>query len=113
MVDQDLSFTKIFNLYNWKEIPNCPGRYLLAKEDNQRLKVISPISLLNNQIPIEIFTSEMCQDRIHIGKLPNGGLLSYEKSDDATFVHTLNNSAGLQRKMNHLNIHFSCENIDK
>lgn len=112
MVDQELSFIFLFNLYTWKEITNCPGRYLLTKEDNERLKLVSPNVVLNNRIPIEIFTSSMCRDRVHIGKLPDGGLLSYEKSD-GTFVHTLNNLSGLQRKMNHLIIHFHGEGINK
>ncbi len=42
MDNEDLCFTKLFKLYSWKEIKNCPGRYLLTKEDNQRLRLISP-----------------------------------------------------------------------
>jgi len=99
-----MDFEKLFNLYSWKEIANCPGRYLLDKDDNQRLKSIPPTVILENQIPIEQFSSDICRDRVHIGKFIDGGLLSYEKSD-GSFVHTLNNSSGLQRKMNHLNIH--------
>ncbi|UJR32425.1 hypothetical protein I4U23_019887 [Adineta vaga] len=106
MENDEFSFDKLFKLYSWKEIKNCPGRYLLNKEDNQRLHTVLPNEFLNNQTSIHIFTSEMCPDRIHIGKFINGGLLSYEKSD-GTYVHTLNNSSGLTRKMNHLNIQFN------
>lgn len=112
MEDQDLSFSKLFNLYSWKEIRNCPGRYLLTKQDNQRLKVVAPNVILNNQVLIETFTSEICRDRIHIGTFSDGGLLSYEQSD-GTFVHTLNNVSGLKRKMNHLNIHFHDETVNQ
>ncbi|CAF1005644.1 unnamed protein product [Adineta ricciae] len=93
MESEVLDFAKLFELYSWKEIKNCPGRYVL-----------------NNQILIQIFTSEICRDAIHIGKFTDGGLLSYGKSD-GTYVHTLNNSSGLTRKMNHLNIHFDNETI--
>ena len=112
MENEDLCFMKLFKLYSWKEIKNCPGRYLLTKEDNQRLRLISPNEILNDQVSIQIFNSQICQDRIHIGKFVDGGLLSYEKSD-GTFVHTLNNTSGLNRKMNHLNIHFDNEILDK
>jgi hypothetical protein len=112
MENEDLCFTKLFELYSWKEIKNCPGRYLLTKEDNQCLRLISPNEILNNKVSIQIFSSEICRDRIHIGKLLDGGLLSYEKSD-GTFVHTLNNISGLNRKMNHLNIHFHDEILNK
>ncbi|CAF0927136.1 unnamed protein product [Adineta steineri] len=105
MENEDLCFMKLFTLYSWKEIKNCPGRYLLTKQDNEHLRLISPSEILNNKISIQIFDSEICRDRIHIGKFIDGGLLSYEKSD-GTFVHTLNNISGLTRKMNHLNVHF-------
>jgi hypothetical protein len=112
MENQDPSFSKLFSLYSWKEIRNCPGRYILSKEDNQQLRLVSPNTILNDQIPIEIFTSNICRDRIHIGKLSDGGLLSYEQSD-GYFVHTLNNISGLKRKMNHLNIFFHDETVNK
>lgn len=101
--EEDPCFTKLFNLYSWIEIKNCPGRYLLTKADNQRLRLIPPNEFLNNKITIQIFSSQICPDPIHIGKFSDGGLLSYEKSD-GTFVHTLNNTSGLNRKINHLNI---------
>jgi hypothetical protein len=90
-------------LYSWKEIKNCPGRYLLTKEDNKRFKLISPNELLNNKVQIQIFNSQICRDKIHIGTFNDGGLLSYQLAD-GTFVHTLNNISGLNRKINHLNI---------
>ena len=103
MANQNISFDHLFSLYSWKEIPHCPGRYLLIKQDNERLETVSPTTVLSNQVPIEIFNSEVCRDRVHVGKFSDGGLLSYEKSD-GRFVHTLNNLSGLTRKMTHLNI---------
>lgn len=103
MTDQAVSFDYLFQLYSWKEILHCPGRYLLSKQDNRRLETVTPTAMLNNQPTVEIFVSEVCRDRIHVGKFLDGGLLSYEKSD-GTFVHTLNHLSGLARKMNHLNI---------
>ena len=103
MEEETISFAKLFHLYAWKEIANCPGRYVLRKKDNEQLKLVSPNELLNKQIPIDIFNSEMCPDQIHIGRFVDGGLLSYAKSD-GTFVHTLNNPEGLNRKINHLRI---------
>jgi hypothetical protein len=32
-----------------------------------------------------------------------GGILSYEKQNDAKFVHTLNNASGMKRKLESLN----------
>ena len=110
MESEALNFAKLFELYSWKEIKNCPGRYVLSKTDNRRLCFIPPKELLNNQILIQIFTSEICRDAIYIGKYVDGGLLSYEKSD-GTFVHTLNNLSGLTRKMSHLNIYFDDDTI--
>lgn len=101
MEAEEISFSRLFQLYPWKEIPHCPGRYVLRKKSNEQLRSIPPNEFLNNQIRIEIFNSDVCPDRIHIGQFVDGGLLSYEKSD-GTFVHTLNNISGLKRKMNHL-----------
>jgi hypothetical protein len=101
-----LCFVELLNAHSWKEIRHCPGRYILTKQDNQQLRTVTPHAFLDEQVPIESFTSEICRDRVLIGKLVDGALLSYEKSD-GTFIHTLNNLSGLQRKMNHLNIRFS------
>lgn len=106
MDEETITFAKLFQLYSWKEIAHCPGRYVLRKKDNERLKFITPKDLLNHQIPIDVFNSEMCHDQIQIGRFVDGGLLSYEKSD-GTFVHTLNNPEGLKRKINHLRINLS------
>ena len=111
MENQGPAFSELLNAYSWKEICNCPGRYLLTKEDHQRLRFVLPNAILNEQVSIEMFTSAICRDRVHIGKLPDGGLLSYEKSD-GSFVHTLNNVSGLRRKMDHLNIQFYDETVN-
>ena len=112
MADQALSFNHLFHLYSWKEIPHCPGRYLLSTQDNRRLETVTPTAMLNNQLTVQIFVSEVCRDRVHVGKFSDGGLLSYEKSD-GTFIHTLNNLSGLARKMNHLNISFQARVDEK
>lgn len=107
MENENPSFVRLLEKYSLKEIENCPGRYTLMKDDHQRLKIVKPETILNNKISIEVFHSDICRDCVHIGKFSDdsggGGLLSYEKSD-GTFVHTLNNASGLQRKINHLQI---------
>jgi hypothetical protein len=112
MADPTVSFDHLFQLYSWKEIPNCPGRYVLSKQDHRRLETVTPTTILDNQVPVEIFASEVCRDRVHVAKFLDGGLLSYEKSD-GTFVHTLNNLSGLARKMKHLNIQFTARVDEK
>lgn len=110
MTDENPTFDRLMKKYSWKEIENCPGRYLLIKDDHQHLRFVTPKSFLNDRIDIEIFISDICRDRVHIGQFIDGGLLSYEKSD-GTFVHTLNNSTGLQRKINHLKINLTSHPI--
>ncbi len=70
-------------------------RYLLTKQDNKRLRLISHNEFLDNKVSIQIFHSSICRDKIHIGKFSDDGLLL-----DGTFVHSFNNLEGLNRKMN-------------
>lgn len=101
-------FSILFQKFSWKEIPNCPGRFLLCKDDNIRVRFVTPIDFLDQKVNVRVFSSNVCRDKVHIGRFNDfegGGLLSYQKDDG--FVHSLNTNTGLKRKMDHLGLSFS------
>jgi hypothetical protein len=53
--------------------------------------------------PVHTFIRESARDPILVVPLHDGGLLSYARPD-GTFVHTLNTSEGLARKLSQLGI---------
>ena len=59
------SFDSLFSRFEWQEIPNCPGRYLLARgEKRKELSTKSPTEFLGGECTI--FQSSICRDPVHI-----------------------------------------------
>jgi hypothetical protein len=103
-----LSFASLHSKYKWEEIPNCPGRYVLTKEQKHSLSQRTPKEFLEDEhVTVHSFSSTVCKDPICIVRFEDGGgLLSYQHAN-ASYTHTLNTPSGLVRKMNHLEIAFS------
>lgn len=96
--NHDISFTIIHNKYSWKEIPNCPGRYVPRKSCSYIDKK-TPYEVIETDLyPLQEFTTEKNRDPVQVIVFPDGGgLLTYVKSD-GRYVHTLNTPSGLVRK---------------
>jgi hypothetical protein len=95
---------KLWEIWKWSEIKNCPGRYVT--KSNPQATEISPTVLLHS-LDINCSLNEYLiegKDLIAISHFDGGGgLLTYLKSD-GRFVHTLNTESGLLRKMKALGL---------
>lgn len=98
-LEKPIDFSAIQRIWDWKEIENCPGRYVLVGEGQE----LTPAELTNSQFPVREFSSKYAKDPILVTVFPGGGLISYCKSD-GMYVHTLGNADGLKRKLAQLEI---------
>jgi len=104
MEQTEMSFNLLHDKYNWKEIPNCPGRYVPRKSSSHIDKLTPHQVIESDRYPIQQFTSEKTKDPIQVMVFPDGsGLLTYVKSD-GRYVHTLNTPSGLVRKSSALGL---------
>ena len=97
--------------WTWKMIPNCPGRYVVKK--NQHITKLNLDELLAASLEtiqdknIEIYHTQSPKilDAVHVAVFPNegGGIITYCKST-GEFVHTLNTQSGLARKLTGLEL---------
>ena len=95
----NLNFQILKDKYTWKEINNCPGRFVLKTTN----KTISIEELLNEKPNINHAKSSKVPDEILIARFTDGGIITYKKND-GTFIHTLNTKEGFNRKLNDLGI---------
>jgi hypothetical protein len=109
LAGSEATFDSLYARFKWEEIPNCPGRYVLARgSEKKELSTKTSNSLVGDNFPAIVFQSQICRDPIHIIRFASGGgLLSYEHVDRNCYTHTLNTPSGLIRKMKHLEISFS------
>ena len=92
-----MDFQTLFSKYKWQEIKNCSGRYKLLQ------KGISLEDLLGSSYVEKVFESEKARDLVVVEQIEGGGILSYKKAD-GSYLHTLNNIEGLNRKLADLGI---------
>ena len=92
-------FNEIFNKWDWKPIPNCPGRYVL-KSGPQKLSVHD---ILGQKVDVLEFETPMARDNVVVFELPEGGIISYKKKDGSYF-HTLCDKEGFKIKLEQLEI---------
>jgi hypothetical protein len=85
----------------WKPIRNCPGRYVLMKPE----PMLSPETLAEVETAPTEFSVKAAKDLVLVLTLDGGGLISYQRSD-GSYVHTLNDRTGLERKLAQLGISF-------
>lgn len=85
--------------WQWRPIPNCPGRFVLVNED----RCLSFETLLGRHATVQEFTSHKAKDRVLVVPLEEGGLISYARRD-GSLVHTLNTREGFARKLADLGI---------
>ena len=93
------TFAALFDRWAWRQIPNCPGRYVLAAGP-----VATPAEDI---VPGATGGSQhVCgtaPDPVIVTPFQDGGLISYSKAD-GTFLHTLNTREGFERKLRQLGI---------
>ena len=93
-----MTFQTLFDRWAWRQIPNCPGRYVLAA---------GPVAAPPEDIVPDATASEhacgTAKDPVIVTPFEDGGLISYRKSD-GMFLHTLNTREGFDRKLRQLGI---------
>lgn len=92
------SYASLVEAGEWRDIDGCPGRRVLPGPRDA-----TPADLLGKAVVVQVFEVAGAPDPVYVGVVPGGGLLSYRKPD-GRFVHTLNTSEGLARKLEQLGI---------
>jgi hypothetical protein len=106
-----MKFEEVAKTWKWKEIENCPGRFVLEDfKEKESLKNKTPLEILKNQDGKEFkFKSVNCKDELLIVLLEDeGAILSYQRKN-GDYCHTLNTPSGLKRKMKQLEINFETQ----
>ncbi len=93
------TFDELMRRWSWTPIPHCAGRYRLAGPPRD----ISPEGIAGPDIESREFEVPTAHDRVVVTLLAGGGLISYRRPD-GRYVHTLNDSEGLSRKLAALGI---------
>ncbi|DBA01179.1 TPA: hypothetical protein N0F65_002314 [Lagenidium giganteum] len=121
----------------WKEIKNCPGRYIVKHKRRSQLdsdcassgpatrtdvpltamavaQLLERVFGVDATLQVHVVESEKCQDGVQVVVFEDGGgIITYCKTQapsDATeepsvvYVHTLNTTSGLQRKLEGLRL---------
>ena len=99
MNDPDISFGSILKKHKWREIRNCPGRYLLSGGLSER----APGTLLGVDGEFPEQRSHAAVDPVVVISFSGGGLISFHRPD-GQWIHTLNTSAGFNRKVSDLGL---------
>lgn len=92
-------FEQIYRAGNWQSIRNCPGRYALRGEDRN----LSIEAIAGREIQVSEHRSEQAADTVLVAPLTGGGIISYRRAD-GSYLHTLNNEEGFERKLKQLGI---------
>ena len=92
------TFSQLHAEWPWRPIPNCPGRFVLATGPSR----VAPELLAPGAAFVEHRVAG-APDPFVVARFADGGLISYRKPD-GTYVHTLNDRDGLQRKLAQLGI---------
>jgi len=93
MDEPPVSFEFVFRKYDWQEIKNCPGRWILSGGATPT----PPLEFLGMEgVPVE-FHSPAVPDPVVMIPFPGGGMISFHRPD-GRWIHTLNTVSGFKRK---------------
>lgn len=98
--DDHLDFESALQSFAWAEIKDCAGRYVLKGREYRH---IPPNELFGIAQSAQVFTSFQASDTVLVLPIHAGGFICYRKPDN-TYVHTLGNQAGFERKLAQLGI---------
>ncbi|MBN1606774.1 MAG: hypothetical protein JW940_09075 [Polyangiaceae bacterium] len=88
------TFDAVHARWNWKAIPDCPGRYVLrGAASNLSIEQVAGEALAVHEVH-----ATTTADTILVAPFEGGGLLSFRKPD-GSIVHTLNTPEGLARRL--------------
>ncbi len=93
------SFQQLYDAHDWREIANCPGRYI-ARDLGRHLDIAE---LAGSAHQVKTFQTQKARDTVLVLKIEGGGIISYLRAD-GTCLHTLNTESGFQRKLTDLGI---------
>ena len=97
-----MTFEELKNLWNWKRMRGCPGRYILPGTEFNG----SAYDLLGARTKLDEFCVDTTEDPVVVARLAQGGgLISYRRGD-GDYIHTLNTEEGFRRKLDQLGIRF-------
>jgi hypothetical protein len=108
--DGGAALEQLYQRWPWREIRNCPGRYVVGRERSGEALATPPADLA---LPAGVKVTRHCQhhgDPVLVAVLPGGGgLVTFEKDsgnmkEGIRYVHTLNTASGLARKLASLGI---------
>ena len=117
LVVLDVTFEQFEEVWSWKEIPNCPGRYTLdpqktISQDVKEFMCKTEPGLCDQlaDLPLEAWTmrwekNEVVRDILWAVRIANNcGIVSYQHKTGG-FLHTLNSASGFERKLKALHIY--------
>lgn len=95
-----MTFDELVRAWDWRPIPNCPGRCRLAAKPPH-----PPLAdLVGDNVEVRRFQVQAARDEVLVVRLPGGGgLISYQRGD-GSLIHTLNTPEGFERKLAQLEI---------
>jgi len=103
-----ITFDLLFSRYHWKEIKNCPGRYVPTKRSSSIDRLL-PLEVIGVEPGALLQVHEFAPNQggrdpllVVIFPYEYSGLITYVKSD--RYVHTLNTPSGMRRKLTAMNI---------
>lgn len=112
-----LTFEQFSSVWDWKEIPNCPGRFTMHPQKtisssvkDFMIRTNEDVSGILNEWNINDWTKvwpagEVVRNVLWVARLENDcGIISYEHPSGG-FLHTLNNASGFERKLKALHIY--------
>ena len=94
-----MDFDQLFSSLRWKPIRGCPGRYVLRGG----LSGLHPSALAGEDAEVREHSTALADDPVLVIEFDGGGLISY-RNVAGGFVHTLNTTEGLRRKLEQLGL---------
>lgn len=94
-----VSFDELLRRFELRPIRNCPGRFIVHNVTPE----LTPRELLGSEAEIHAFNVSSARDAVLVVRLDRGGLISYQRAD-GTYLHTLNDDDGFERKLRELGI---------
>ena len=94
-----VTFDELLRRFELRPIRNCPGRFIVHNVTPE----LTPRDLLGGEAQIHSFNVLSARDTVLVVRLDRGGLISYQRAD-GTYLHTLNDDDGFERKLRDLGI---------